>query len=208
MKTYDAYLFDWDGTLCSTQDIWLNATHSVLDDYGVKLSRQEVASRLGQWPRALKGIPDEHHEVAKQTVMDRAHIKVTTAPLYPEVEPMLARLKADNKKIALITTSTGEVIDLVLAHHSLLDYFDLIITAGDVAAHKPDPEGILFALKTFGVDKSQAVMVGDSDNDLGAAKNAGVDSILFYPESHTLLHDKKHLASFEPVRTLEKWSEL
>jgi phosphoglycolate phosphatase len=208
VKIYSAYLFDWDGTLCDTQNIWLEATDAVLTSYNVHLSRQEVAARLGQWPRALQGIPLEHHGQAKQAIMDRAQAAAINAPLYPDVELMLSRLKAEHKKIALITTSGSEVIDLVLKHHQLVAYFDLILTGDDVSAHKPDPEGILYALQSFGVSKQDAVMIGDSDNDLGAARNADVDSILFYPESHKLLHDKIHLETFGPTRIIEEWNNL
>ncbi len=208
VSSYDAFLFDWDGTLSHTLDIWLDACHEVLTECGVNISRQEIGPRLGMWGTMLEGVPLHLKPEAQAKIVAIAHPQMTQAPLYASVESMLAELKAQHKKLALITASSREIIDIVLAHHNLLDLFDLVITSSDVKSNKPDPEGILFALDKLGIDAKRAVMLGDSDKDLGAAKNAGVDSILFYPESHQLIHEKVYLESFKPVRTITDWSEL
>jgi len=208
LSNYDAYLFDWDGTLSHTLDIWLDACHVVLTEYGVHISRQEIGPRLGMWGTMLDGVPIDLKPEAQDKIVAIAHPQMVHAPLYPGVEDMLASLKAQNKKLALITASAREVIDLVLTHNNLLDMFDLVITSNDVKVNKPDPEGVTFVLDKFGVDPKRAVMLGDSDKDLGAAQNAGIDSILFYPESHKIIHEKTFLESFKPVRTITDWSEL
>lgn len=208
MKQYEAYLFDCDGTIIHTLDIWIDACHKVLTEYGVDISRSDIGPRLGKWELMLEGVPEASFTEAVDKVAAIAHPQVATAPLYPGIEMVLSHLKREHKKLALITASDREVIDLVLAHHSLVDMFDLVITANDIAEHKPDPEGILFTLKHFGVAKENAVMLGDSDKDLGAAKNAGIDSILFYPETHHLIHSKTYLESFNPVATITNWNEL
>lgn len=205
MKTYDAYLFDCDGTVVHTLDIWIDACQQVLTNHGVDVSRLEIGKRLGKWELMLAGVPEEEFDAAVQEVSAIAFPQVAKAPLYPGIEELLLHLKEEHKKLALITATDREVIDLVLAHHNLVELFDLVITADDITEHKPDPEGILFALKTFGVAKDRAVMLGDSDKDLGAAQNAGIDSILFYPESHESVHDKTYLESFGPVQTIHAW---
>lgn len=208
MKTYDAYLFDCDGTVVNTLDIWLDACQTVLTEYGAHVPRAELGKRLGKWDLMLAEVPPNEFDAAVRKASDIAFPQVAKAPLYPGIETLLARLKREHKKLALITATDREVIDLVLAHHNLVDLFDLVITADDITEHKPNPEGILFALEHFGVAKDHAVMLGDSDKDLGAAQNAGIDSILFYPENHKLVHDLAFLESFKPKRTIANWSEL
>lgn len=207
VTSYDAFLFDCDGTIVHTLDIWIDACSTVLQKHGVHISRQEIGARLGKWELMLAGIPESEFVAAQQEVAAIAHPQVTTAPLYPGVEQLLARLKDQHKKLALITASEREVIDLALAHHNLVQYFDLVITGSDITEHKPDPEGILFALRKFGISNEKAVMIGDSDKDLGAAKNADVDSVLFYPESHKAIHEKTHLESFGPEYVITDWAD-
>lgn len=153
------------------------------------------------------GVPAAEKNNFNEIVLKSAHEDgLLTPPLYSGVVEMLIRLKDQHKKLALITSSERQVIDIVLSHHELVDLFDLVISVNDVKVHKPDPEGILFAIEKFGVDPADAVMIGDSDKDLGAAKNAKIDSILFYPESHELVYDRAYLESFNPVATVRDWA--
>jgi len=209
-KEYQAYLFDWDGTLASTFEIWFKALRKAYELYGIELSDKEIAHGFGNYSHCIKmGVPPEEKTNFNKIVVETAQEDgVLAPPLYDGVLAMLTALKEQHKKLALITSSEREVIDVVLAHHELIDLFDLVISVNDVKEHKPDPEGILFALKKFGVSPNEAVMIGDSDKDLGAAKNAGVDSILFYPESHELVYDQTYLESFSPVATINTWNML
>lgn len=208
MVDYDAYLFDCDGTLVNTLDIWIDACQKVLADHGVIVSRAEIGRRLGKWELMLEGIPQEHFKQAVTNVGAIAHPKAAEAPLYEGIADVLQQLKAGNKKLALITASDRSVIEELLAYHKLGDMFDMVVTGSDITNHKPDPEGIDSALSVFGVPKNRAIMLGDSDKDLGAAQNAGIDSLLFYPESHKAAHDQTFLESFGPKYTIAHWNEL
>ncbi|MGF7229466.1 MAG: HAD family hydrolase [Candidatus Saccharibacteria bacterium] len=209
MKDYSTYLFDWDGTLSKTLDIWVAVLRELFASYDIHPTDKQIGAVLGDWPATLAlGVPQQNQQKFRSDAEAKAYQKYLSPELYEGVVPMLARLKQANKKLALITTSKHEAIDIVLAHHELVDLFDLIIAGDDVTAHKPDPEGILCALKHFGTPKDQAVMLGDTDKDLGAARNAAIDSILFYPASHEPLYERQYLQSLEPVRVLSHWDEL
>jgi phosphoglycolate phosphatase-like HAD superfamily hydrolase len=100
------------------------------------------------------------------------------------------------------------VVAAVVANQELAQMFDLIITAQDVKAPKPDPEGIKSALNTFGVSGSRALMLGDTDRDIMAAHNAGIDSLLFYPSSHEDIYNLAYLQQCGPTYTIRSWREL
>ena len=74
-----------------------------------------------------------------------------------------------------------------LSRSPLLPLFDAIVISEEVGVAKPDPKLIEVALEMLGcTDKTQAVMMGDSASaDIGAAVNAGVDSIFFSPKGKT-----------------------
>ena len=57
-------------------------------------------------------------------------------------------------------------------------FFDCIITADDVTKHKPDPQPVFRALESLGSAAGSALMLGDTRQDILAAKNAGVASVL------------------------------
>jgi HAD superfamily hydrolase (TIGR01549 family) len=169
----------------------------VLAHFGVRgLSDEEVAKRtFGRIADAAReyGVPEDKIEEVHALNAKLGSERVALAPLYPQAVEFLQALKWRGRKIALLTSNYRQVVDIALGHHNLLEFFDLVVTSDDVTKYKPHPEGILFCLEKFGVAKDKVLMLGDSDSDLGAAKNAGVDSVLFYPLAHELFHDKRRL---------------
>ena len=207
MDKYDAYLYDMDGTLARTLDVWIDACQAAYVYYGIQVSRDETATRLGTVPGMLAGIAVENHEEAWKRITEYSHPRVKTAPLYDGAVAGINRARADQKKTALITATSRDIVTEILAYHNLLSHFDVIITGDEVKANKPDPEGILRAIAALSIEPSKAIMLGDSDKDLGAAQNAGIDSALYYPEAHSLIHDLTHLKTFNPTYTIAHWDD-
>ena len=90
-------------------------------------------------------------------------------------------------KIALVSNGLSAIQRGRLSRSPLLPLFDAIVISEEVGVAKPDPKLIEVALEMLGcTDKAQAVMMGDSASaDIGAAVNAGVDSIFFSPKGKT-----------------------
>jgi len=106
--------------------------------------------------------------------------------LLPETMPMLGTLKGRGIRMAIVTNTSRQAAEIMFAKHGLSEYFDVVVTRNDVAELKPNPQGILLALKRLG-DRAE-FLVGDTRIDLEAAKNAGIKSIVVkrgWP--HTLL---------------------
>lgn len=211
MKNYQAYLFDWDGTLVKTMEMWVLAVQQQLRRHGVRLTDVEVAhkfvGRLNEGSKEI-GLNDTEQEEFINGVIDKGKEYMTDTTLYPGVYDMLMSLKKSGKKIGLITSTFKDILGNMLEAHNMVEMFDVTVTAEDVRQTKPDPEAILLALERMGNDIDEAVLVGDSEKDLGAANNAGVDSILFFPKSHELFYDKNYLNSFGPKYTLTNWKDL
>lgn len=210
MKDYDAYLFDWDGTLARTVEIWIRELHAHAIEYGLNVTIEDTARHFGdlRWVNK-RGLPDEQSDKFQQELFDIVYPQLLTVPLYEGAEEMLGALKARGKHLALITTSHRTMLDAVLDRHPhLAALFEVIITMRDVERHKPDPEGINKALARLGVPKERTLMLGDTGKDLEAAQNAGTDSLLYYPPVHHVMYEREHLLSFQPTHVIENWQEL
>ncbi len=96
----------------------------------------------------------------------------------------------------------------ILDGYDLTRFFQVIIAGDDTKNHKPHPEPLERAIERMGGTKEQAVMIGDSDKDLGAAKNAGVDSILFYPDEHKKFYDLSKLKAHEPTHIVSDFRQI
>lgn len=207
MEDYDAYLFDWDGTIARTLEVWLREIYRLSLAYGLKVTPNDVARNFGDLSWSLKyGLPKAVLNQFLDETLESVLPQLPGVPLYDDVTRVLTTLKQRGKQLALVTTSRHDVLQSVFAQHQLLhDLFDHTITMHDVTKHKPDPEGINITLAALGVPKARALMLGDTEKDIGAAHNAGIDSVLYYPSLHEPMYDFAHLQSFQPTYTVRSW---
>jgi HAD superfamily hydrolase (TIGR01549 family) len=95
--------------------------------------------------------------------------------LYDDTMSVLLRLKERSVGMAIVTNTSREAADVMLAKHELSKYFDVVITRNDVAWLKPDPQGLLMAIKRL--QDRNVFFIGDLPVDSEAACRAGVKSI-------------------------------
>jgi HAD superfamily hydrolase (TIGR01509 family) len=96
--------------------------------------------------------------------------------VYPGIKELLAGLQQAGVKLALVTTKHQSQAEFTLTGTGLLSYFDYVHGWLEGRRHKPDPEPVIAALSRLGVSPGSAIMVGDSELDIEAAKAAGVDT--------------------------------
>lgn len=97
----------------------------------------------------------------------------------PRIKSLLDYLLSSNKKLAIVTNKDAFAVSSIMKLHGIdRSMFDIIITCDDVSSFKPNPEGLLMCIKQLGVNKSDCLYVGDNDNDLLFAQNAGVEGFL------------------------------
>lgn len=209
MKDYAVYIFDWDGTLADTLQVWLDVIQRNLEKLNIELPPKALIAGLGNWKDMIPfGFPTERLQEFATASRAEAKRELSKAPLFGGARETIELLKSKGKKLALVSASHKNTLPAVLAVHKLQNDFDVIIYGSDVKQHKPDPESVLLALERLGSpDKDTVVMLGDSYRDMGAARNAGIDRILYHPPSHHLIHDTEQLRSFNPVLIIEDWVE-
>jgi beta-phosphoglucomutase-like phosphatase (HAD superfamily) len=92
--------------------------------------------------------------------------------------------------VAFVTTTSADNVQAVLAALDGIDAdaFDLVLSADDVPAPKPDPAVYLLALEELGLSADEAVAVEDNVDGVAAASAAGISCIAF-PNENTADHD-------------------
>jgi HAD superfamily hydrolase (TIGR01509 family) len=94
---------------------------------------------------------------------------------YPGIDELLTALANRKIPIAIVTSSRKPFCDRLITH---LEWsIDVLVTRQDVRSPKPHPAGIFIALDRLGIEPESAIMVGDSPDDILAAKAANVYSI-------------------------------
>ncbi|MET1033489.1 MAG: HAD family hydrolase [Candidatus Saccharimonadales bacterium] len=206
MKKY--ILLDWDGNLAKTLDVWLRVLRTVFEKRGIHLTDEEIASSFGAFNQYAKAWGVQDVDVAAEEADALAKQKLPDVELYPDALEVLAALHVSDRKLALITTSPHRNVQHLLEKYDITRYFDIIIAGDDVQNHKPHPEPLEKALEKLGGNKSEAIMIGDSDKDLGAAQNAGIDSILFYPPEHKKFYNLEQLQKLNPTHVITDFRQV
>ncbi|MCF2619004.1 HAD family hydrolase [Oscillibacter valericigenes] len=184
MRRFDTVLFDLDGTLLDTLDDLLDAANHTLRELGYpERTRAEIRSFLGngaetQLRRAL-GAGASEETVQKALALYKpyyaAHCQIKTKP-YAGVVELMAALKAEGFRLAVVSNKLDDAVKLLVAQH-----FGALADAamGETAQRrrKPAPDMVNDALAALGADKSRAVYVGDSEVDVETARNAGIPCI-------------------------------
>lgn len=183
---YASYLFDLDGTLVdSAPDIGAALNHSLAAAALPKVSMDLVRHWIGHGSRTLVTQALAHHKMHTE----EARVDSMLAPfleyynqhiadysqVYPNAAETLTQLKDAGASLAVVTNKLTELSIPLLRALALEDYFDLIV-CGDTTEHpKPAPDPILYCLNFFQLKPAQALMVGDSNADVEAARAAKVD---------------------------------
>ena len=208
MKNYQYILLDWDGNLAKTLDLWIEVYRFILNEEGFYPSDEEIAHSFGTLTDYLVGLGIEDPAVIYERADQLVRKKLHDVELYPDALEVLGYLKDKNKQTALITTSKHTYIEHLLDRYDMHRLFDVVITHDDVAEHKPHPESLFKALAELGGNKDEAIMIGDSQSDLGAAVNAGIDSVLFYPPEHAKFYNLESLKKHEPTYVVDDFRKV
>lgn len=203
---YKLSIFDFDGTLVDSAPGIISVMEQVVAEYGL------TNDLLSEW-RQLIGVPlprqmemifpnqdgEFHQQIASRyrSIYDTKAIEI--CPPFPGLINMLERLQEANVHIAIASSKRRNLIETVLEHHRISDYFSLLVGAQDVSNHKPHPESVHHIVDKLDVRHADVVVIGDSSFDLEMARNAGVDSI----GVTTGIHTRDILAKARPLHIVD-----
>ena len=171
-------IFDVDGTLTKTFDLVFASFNHVAQKYrGRTFSPRELIRMFGPTEEgALHAIiqRDQVQEAMRDLLKYYRDHHSSLATVHPGIAETLEFLTARGVRLAIFTGKGAKTTQITLDAFDLARYFDLVVSGDDVERHKPDPEGIQKVIRTFGLEPSQVLMVGDSLGDIAAARAAGV----------------------------------
>ena len=188
METYDAYLFDLDGTLVDTAPDLMAGLNVCLAEHGYTEADEELTrrwvghgvARMIEQALAHQGHEEPPAPLAK-SMFDRfleyyaAHIADQSTP-YPGVREALtslgprARLGVVTNKVTRLTTALLDALDLSR-------YFEVVVCGDTLGVFKPGADPALHACASLGADPARTLFVGDSITDVQCARAAGCDVV-------------------------------
>jgi phosphoglycolate phosphatase len=186
-----AIFFDLDGTLVDSVPDLGAAIDAMLGDLSLPLAGiNNVRNWVGNGAQKLVerallyGFAG--NEAKAEMVKDQAyhgflehyaHFAESQSALYPGVFDTLQQLKEQGVFMAVITNKPMRFTPKLLANFAIDEFFDLVLGGDSLPEKKPAALPLETAAKFFKLDVDQCLMIGDSSNDIQAAKNCGMKSV-------------------------------
>jgi len=212
MKQIFTVLFDLDGTLVDTAPDLMRAHNHVMRKFGYPTkSTDELRILVGQgagamlgrsiWGQAKKEFGKVQDEKIKKEMID-AFVDyygkniINESTLINGVKEFLKWCKEKNISMAVCTNKQDHLAIDLLKKIGIYDYFEYVAGSNTFDYCKPDPRHLTNVIEILGGEIKRSIMIGDSETDANAAKNAGIPVVLLedgYTEKNTAEIYHNHL---------------
>lgn len=179
-----AVIFDLDGTLLDTLEDLTDAVNAALEKYHLPVrTKEEVRSFVGNGLRNLMLQAVEQGEAFPEfealfvffREYYRTHCDRKTKP-YEGIFTLLQELKAKDIEMAIVSNKFDVGVK-ALNEKFFAEYIEIAIGEREGIRRKPSPDSVNEAVRLLGVEKTQALYVGDSEVDIQTAQNARLRGI-------------------------------
>lgn len=200
-------LFDLDGTLINTNNLIIDSFQYALKKHlNIEVPIEDIVTTFGEpLDEAMAKFDKVNGDLLVSIYREyneTNHDKLATK--FEGVEAGLRALKALGIKLAIVTSKRRTLADRGLKLINIHDYMDVIVTPEDTDNHKPQGEPAEKACQLLGILPEEAIMVGDSHNDILCGRNAGCGTCLV---KYTALPMEK-LMEYKPDYVIDKIEDL
>jgi len=176
-----ALLFDLDGTLADTLPIHLAAWREAGAEFGVTITDEMIMTHTGMpTVKVTEQLNDQYGwslvPSAVKAAKDAAYARLKPQMGVKPIEPVYALAKAQRGRMpmAVGTGSSRHSAEDTLRSLGIAAWFEIVITADDVAHHKPAPDTYLRCAEALSVPPAACLVLEDGAYGLQAGKSAGM----------------------------------
>jgi HAD superfamily hydrolase (TIGR01509 family) len=213
----DAVIFDMDGTLIDSIDIYFEIVEIALKRLKLpQVSRNKILDAAEtadfNWdlvlPNEVKNKKDEIIVAAWEIINEIApQMFAEKLELIKGADHILQNLSASISKFGLVTSTQQQHLKTKmkpLKAAGVENLFEVIITSDDVPNRKPDPSPLIECARRLDVNPSKCVYVGDTRTDMQAGKAAGMRTVgvLTGFDDHNALNQEMPDAIIESIKDL------
>lgn len=181
---FKAVLLDIDGTLIDSNDAHAHAWVDTGREFGYDIKYDHVRWLIGMGGDkvlpAVTGLQEESTEgekiLARRGEIFRDRYLHTLKP-FPKTRDLLQQIHSDGMKLVVATSASEKDLDALLKQAGIEDLIDKAANSDDADESKPAPDIVEAAMRRGKVEVGEAIMIGDTPYDIGAATNAGIPII-------------------------------
>ncbi len=184
-----AIIFDMDGVIVDTEQVWDEVREALVADWGGRYSSEAQQAMMGmssvEWSRYMHdelGLAQSPAEINAEVVRRMLERYRTALPLVEGAVAVVSELSA-SLPLAVASSSNRPLIDAVLEAAGITACFSATVSSEEVARGKPSPDVYLEAARRLAVAPAECAAVEDSANGIRAAAAAGM-RVIAYPNRH------------------------
>lgn len=195
LNNKEVIIFDLDGTLIDTMNIWNKVDYLTLKKYKINVSKNKIKEIRDNF--LINNSSDDIYLNYSKYLIEKYNLSIDYETFYKErikmshkllnnIKPkslvlkVLKELRKRNYLLIIATASSNNEIELYKNNKymkKLFYYFDLVVTADDVKNKKPSPEIYEYILKKIRVKKKKILVIEDSYLGLLSAKNIDIEKV-------------------------------
>ena len=205
-----AAIFDMDGVLVDTEPFYVEVNQQLFEKLGFAIPIEEHLTFVGissaeVWHTIREKFKlSQSIEALLQLETEAFCHKLKTLPSLdpmPGVVALIKTLRDSGARLAIASSSSRVIIDLVTARTGLDAYFDVIVSGEEVTYGKPNPKIFLTAAERLHVMPENCVVIEDSPHGVAGAKSANMRCVGFQnpnsgnqdlSQADLLIHDFSH----------------
>jgi len=178
--TIEVVVFDMDGVLVDSEEIWDEARHALALERGLAWPESAQRDMMGmsslEWSRYMHervGLAEAPEEISTEVVRRLEDLYWQHLPLLEGAVQAVERM-AKRFRLGLASSSNRPIIELVLELAAIADRFEVTVSSEEVERGKPAPDVYLETLRRMNVVPARAAAIEDSTNGLLSAHAAGM----------------------------------
>ena len=176
-----AYIFDLDGTLFDSMDVWHQVDIDFLKKRGIALPSDYMNaissmnfSEIAVYTIRRFALADSVDSLKQEWIDMAAYAYGHTVQLKPNAKKYIAAVKGRGAKLAIATTLSAELHRLALRNHGILDLFDAICTTDEAGRGKSCPDVFLLAAEKLATPPRDCIVFEDILDAVKSAKSIGM----------------------------------
>ena len=171
-----AVLFDLDGVLIDSYDVWYHQFQDALRYFGFQPISETIFRQ--HWGRSTADdvrtfMPGVSVNEVRQYFQDHYEEYMPFLKTAPHARDVLYELRELGLRLGCVTNSHRMIVQDIMVHLALGEFFDAVMTADDVAKPKPAPDMLVQICRRLNVTPQEAIFVGDTVTDMTAGEAAG-----------------------------------
>ncbi|MCL2230770.1 MAG: HAD family phosphatase [Treponema sp.] len=176
-----AYIFDLDGTLFDSLDVWHKIDIDFLQKRGIAVPPdyyKEITAMTfnesADYTIRRFGLSDSIDGLKQEWIDMAEYAYGHTVQMKPYAKEYITMLKDRGEKLAIATSLFSNLTDLSLRKHGIYDYFKVICTTEETGCGKSRPDVFLLTAKKLGVEPCDCIVFEDIYEAVKSAKSAGM----------------------------------